>query len=61
MMNREFDVLKTLGKNPERCCFNKPIYEITYFSGTKWRVCNDCYGLPEFQNIIKEKVRITRD
>jgi hypothetical protein len=54
----EFNVLKVIGKDVERCCFNRAIYEITYNLGSKWLVCNECYDLEEFQTRIKEKVRI---
>ena len=54
MLVKELEVLKDC----QKCCSNKPIYEITYNLGTKWLVCNDCLDLEEFSKDIKEKVRI---
>ncbi len=51
----ESDVIKSLSSKQESCCSNRPIYEITYFLGTKWLVCNDCLDLEEFSQDIKEK------
>ncbi|KFM20190.1 hypothetical protein AAA799P11_00266 [Marine Group I thaumarchaeote SCGC AAA799-P11] len=48
-----------VNKETQTCCSNKPIYEITYFLGTKWLVCNECLDLDFFQAGIKEKVRIS--
>jgi len=54
----ESDVIKSLSSKQESCCSNRPIYEITYFLGTKWLVCNDCLDLEEFTQDIKERVRL---
>jgi len=54
-MLSESDVIKSLSSKQESCCSNRPIYEITYFLGTKWLVCNDCLDLEEFAQDIKEK------
>ncbi len=54
----ESDVIKSLSSKQESCCSNRPIYEITYFLGTKWLVCNECLDLEEFTQDIKERVRL---
>ena len=51
---RELEVLK----HWQKCCENKQIYEITYFLGTKWLVCNECLDLEEFSQDIKEKISL---
>lgn len=55
---REIQALKTIGNSIGQCCDNKSIYEITYNSGTKWVVCNECLEIECFNSDIKEKVRI---
>ncbi len=54
-MLSECNVIESLSSKQESCCSNRPIYEITYFLGTKWLVCNDCLDLEEFAQDIKEK------
>ena len=54
----ESDVIKSLSIKQESCCSNRPIYEITYFLGTKWLVCHECLDLEEFAQDIKEKINL---
>ena len=48
------------GKETEQCCSNVSIYEIVYYIGKKWLVCNECLEIDYFKLDIKEKVRIRK-